>query len=191
MTEGKAEGKPADAEGTAPHDDGGGATAAPTGHASDEQEAAEPAAEPAAKPATKPAAKPAAESSGSSTERKSRDSGKEKESKGGASVKSSIDQVRSTIATVVWVAAVLCAVVLAAGALVVALDFNARNDVVKFLTDTAESINFLGDMKTFEPDGRSRDAVQSARTKEVLVNWGICAVVYLVGGKILDRLIRP
>jgi hypothetical protein len=73
----------------------------------------------------------------------------------------------------------------------VALDFNARNDVVKFLTDTAEKINFLGDMKTFEPDGRSRDAVQSARTKEVLVNWGICAVVYLVGGKILDRLIRP
>ena len=181
MTEGKAEGKPADAEGTALHDDGG-ATAAPTGQATEKQEAAQPAA--------KPAAKSAAKSSGSSTERKSRDSGKEKESKG-AAAKSSIDQVRSTIATVVWVAAVLCAVVLAAGALVVALDFNARNDVVRFLTDTAKNINFLGDMKTFEPDGRSRDAVQSARTKEVLVNWGICAVVYLVGGKILDRVIRP
>jgi hypothetical protein len=187
MTEGKAEGKPADAEGTAPHDNGGGATAAPAGQATEEREVAEP----AAKPPAKPAAKPAPKSSGSANERKSRDSGKENESKGSASAKRSIDQIRSTIATVVWVAAVLCAVVLAAGALVVALDFNARNDVVKFLTDTAEQINFLGDLKTFEPDGRSRDAVQSARTKEVLVNWGICAVVYLVGGKILDRLIRP
>jgi len=126
-------------------------------------------------------------SSSSRTSRETEDKG----AKGGSGGSGSVDQVRSTLATVVWVAAVLCALVLAAGALVVALDFNARNGVVKFLTDTANNINILGELKTFEPDGRGRDAIQSARTKEVLVNWGICAVVYLVGGKILDRVIRP
>ena len=181
MTEGKAEGKPADAESTAPHGDGG-ATAAPTGQATEKQEAAQPAA--------KPAAKSAGKSSGSSTERMTRDSGKEKESKG-AAAKSSIDQVRSTIATVVWVAAVLCAVVLAAGALVVALDFNTKNSLVSFVIDTARSVDFGEDLKKFTPDGRGAEAVQSARTKTALVNWGIAAVVYLVGGKILDRVIRP
>ncbi|WP_148574601.1 hypothetical protein [Nocardioides caldifontis] len=114
-----------------------------------------------------------------------------KQGKPARSAKQSFDTVRSAVATVVWVVAVLAALVLAAGALVVALDFNARNGVVEFLTETADRINLLGELKTFEPEGRSRDAVQDARTKEVLVNWGICAVAYLVGGKILDKLIRP
>jgi hypothetical protein len=28
-------------------------------------------------------------------------------------------------------------------------------------------------------------------SKEVLVNWGLAAVAYLVAGRILDRVIRP
>jgi hypothetical protein len=139
---------------------------------------------------TAPKTAPKTESKPKASSRTSREP-EDKDAKKGSGGTGSVDQVRSTVATVVWVAAVLCALVLAAGALVVALDFNARNGVVKFLTDTANNINFLGDLKTFEPDGRGREAIQSARTKEVLVNWGICAVVYLVGGKILDRVIRP
>jgi hypothetical protein len=60
---------------------------------------------------------------------------------------------------------------------------------VKFLTDTADNINVLGTLKDFKPDRGPK--AQDAMTKEVLVNWGICAVVYLVVGKVLDKLIRP
>lgn len=102
-----------------------------------------------------------------------------------------VSSARRVAATVIWVLAVLAALILAAGALVTALDFNAKNGVVEFLTDTAKSLNFLGTLKEFEPDGKSADAAHSALVKERLVNWGIAAVVYLVVGKVLDRLVRP
>jgi len=98
---------------------------------------------------------------------------------------------RKYIATAIWVLSVLAAVILAAGALVIALDFNPKNGVVDWLTSTADNLNFLGVMKKFTPDGKSEAAKHSALVKTVLVNWGICAVVYLVVGKILDRIIRP
>ena len=112
--------------------------------------------------------------------KKDEEPGKKATSKGAGF---SVARVRSIAATVVWVLAVLAAAFLAAGALVVALDFNRDNAVVKFLIDTARDVNFLGELKSFKGD--------NAEVKEVLVNWGICAVVYLVVGKILERLIRP
>jgi hypothetical protein len=45
-------------------------------------------------------------------------------------------------------------------------------------------------MKSFD-GGKSADSQHDALVKTVLVNWGICAVVYLVVGKLLERLIRP
>ncbi len=98
--------------------------------------------------------------------------------------------VRSGVASAVWLLAVVAALILAAGALVIALDFNPRNGVVSFLTDTADKLNVLGDLKTFE-GGRSAGSQHDALVKTVLVNWGIAAVAYLVAGKVLDRLIRP
>ncbi|HET6561298.1 MAG TPA: hypothetical protein VFG72_05435 [Marmoricola sp.] len=98
--------------------------------------------------------------------------------------------VRDGVASAVWLLAVLAALVLAAGALVIALDLDPRNDVVSFLTDTADRLNVLGELKTFE-GGRSADAEHSALVRTVLVNWGLCALVYLLAGKVLDRLIRP
>jgi hypothetical protein len=98
--------------------------------------------------------------------------------------------VRSGVAAAVWLLAVVAALILAAGALVIALDFNPRNEVVSFLTDTADRLNVLGDLKTFE-GGRSADSKHDALVQTVLVNWGIAAVAYLVAGKVLDRLIRP
>jgi hypothetical protein len=85
---------------------------------------------------------------------------------------------------------VLAAVILAAGALVIVLDFNAKNDVVSFFRNTADNINFLGELKHFDA-GKSAGAKHDALVKTVLVNWGICAVAYLVIGKVLERLIRP
>jgi hypothetical protein len=101
-----------------------------------------------------------------------------------------VGSVRSGVASAVWLLAVVAALILAAGALVVALEFNPRNGVVSFLTDSADRLNLLGELKTFE-GGRSADSKQSALVKTVLVNWGIAALVYLIVGKMLDRLIRP
>lgn len=102
-----------------------------------------------------------------------------------------VARVRSGIAHAVWVLAVIAAVILAVGALLIALDFNRSNGFVKFLTDTADNINVLGVLKDFQPDGKGEKAKHAAEVKRVLVNWGICAVVYLIAGKVLERLIRP
>ena len=99
-------------------------------------------------------------------------------------------KVRAAVATAVWVLAVLAAVILAAGALVITLDFNEHNAVVSFFRETADKLNFLGEMKSFDA-GKSDASKHDALVKTVLVNWGICAVVYLVVGKILERVIRP
>lgn len=109
----------------------------------------------------------------------------------GRSTKETVASVRKGIASAIWLLSVLAALILAAGALVIALDFNRQNAVVSFFIHTADNINFLGTMKKFDPTGKSPSAVHSALVKTVLVNWGICAVAYLVIGKILDRIIRP
>src|SRR5687767_15015225 len=100
----------------------------------------------------------------------------EPDKKGDAS--STVRSVRSGVATAVWLLAVLAAVILAAGALVITLDFNEKNDVVKFFRETADNLNFLGELKSFEA-GKSAESQHDALVKTVLVNWGICAVVYL------------
>jgi hypothetical protein len=72
--------------------------------------------------------------------------------------------------------------VLAVAALMVALKLNPDNAIVKFITDLAKAIDF-GKFKDFTG--------KNAQTKEALTNYGISAVIYLVVGKILDRIIRP
>jgi hypothetical protein len=125
--------------------------------------------------------------------------GKRRADKGkpGISGAGSVSKVRSMVATAVWVAAVVCALFLAVGALLVALDMNRNNAIVEFVLNVANNIDF-GVFKDFEPDvprkatpAEVKDAKQSAETKSVMVNWGLAALIYLVVGKILDRLIRP
>ena len=118
---------------------------------------------------------------------------------GGFSVGSlgSAGRMRSVLASAIWLAAVLCALVLAVGALLVALDMNRQNSLVKLVLDLANTIDF-GVFKDFEPDlpknpskAQVADAQQSAQTKSVMVNWGLAAVIYLVVGKVVDRFVRP
>ncbi len=90
--------------------------------------------------------------------------------------------LRVKIASVVWLVAVICALFLAVGALLVALKMNQDNSIVSFVLDGARKLDF-GEFKTF--DGKD------AAVKSALTNWGIAAVIYLVAGKILDRIIRP
>jgi hypothetical protein len=130
-------------------------------------------------------------SSGASAD-SSKDDGTSTDKKSaGRNTQETVQSVRKGVATAIWLLAVLAALILAAGALVIALDFNRKNGVVSFFVHTADNINFLGTLKKFSPSGKSASAQHSALVKTVLVNWGICAVVYLVVGKILDRVIRP
>lgn len=115
----------------------------------------------------------------------------------GMALGGSANRVRSLLASVVWLVAVLCALALAVGALVIALDFNRDNSAVDLILNVANTLDF-GVFKDFEPEfkkGASEAAKQSARqsaqTKSVMVNWGLAALIYLVVGKVVDRLLRP
>lgn len=107
---------------------------------------------------------------------------------GTGKVRAGADAVRSKIASVVWLAAVVCALFLAVGALLIALKANEENSIVQFILSGAELLDgpFSLDEGIFTfPDN------EDGRVKSALTNWGIAAVVYLVIGKILDRVIRP
>jgi hypothetical protein len=113
---------------------------------------------------------------------------KRAEGAGPSKLKSGANAVRSKIATIVWLAAVVCALFLAVGALLIALKANEDNAVVAFIISGAETLDgpfsLTDGIFTFPDD-------QDGRVKSALTNWGIAAVVYLVIGKILDRIIRP
>jgi hypothetical protein len=123
-----------------------------------------------AEPAGKRAAEPPAEEN----RRRRRPSGE--------SVKAGADKVRHKIASLVWLVAVICALFLAVGALLVALKMNQENPIVNFVLEGAEGLD-LGTFKEYEG--------QNAEVKSALTNWGIAAVIYLVIGKVVDRIIRP
>ncbi|MBA2774222.1 MAG: hypothetical protein H0U36_09300 [Nocardioidaceae bacterium] len=99
--------------------------------------------------------------------------------------------MRSLIASIVWSVAVLAAVVLAMGALLIALDANQENAIVQAVLDVANTI----DGPFWRIFDFYRENRQGARTgpdsvKNHLVSWGLAAVAYLIGGRTLDRFIR-
>ena len=96
--------------------------------------------------------------------------------------------VRARLAQLVWLVAVVCALFLAVGALLIALDANQDNALVKFVLDGADLVDlgvFSRDNGIFTFDG------SDAATKSALANWGLGAVAYLIVGRILERIIRP
>ena len=108
-----------------------------------------------------------------------------------AQAKAAVNQVRTRLAQVVWIVCVVAALFLAAGALCIALKANPDNALVKFIIDTADKL----DLGVFS---RGKDGVahftghtHAAETKNALVNWGLAAVVWLVVGQVLERIIRP
>ena len=140
----------------------------------------------------KPAADAASETS--RTEAPANDSKPAKEEKPrkdrqtGKKIVAGANALRSRIASIVWLVAVVCALFLAIAALLVALKTNPNNALVRFITDGAR---FL-DLKVFSPkDGLFTPSKDPNLIKGSLINWGLGAVAYLVVGKVLDRLIRP
>lgn len=97
-------------------------------------------------------------------------------------------EVRSKVATAVWAVFVLLALVLAIGALLIAIDANRDNGLVSFVLDLADGV----DLGVFSRENGIREFDGSnAETKNALFNWGLGAVAYLVVGRLLERVIKP
>jgi hypothetical protein len=100
----------------------------------------------------------------------------------------SIARTRALLAQVIWLLFVVAALFLAVGALLVALDANGDNKLVEFVLDGADAV----DLGVFSVDnGIMKFTGENADTKNALFNWGVGAVVWLVVGRILDRIVRP
>lgn len=97
-------------------------------------------------------------------------------------------RLRDTAARVVWIICVTLALVLAAAAFTFALEANEENGLVQLVRDVGDAFDLgffdLGNpVKAFEdPNGE---------VKTALFNYGIASVVYLVLGRLLERIIRP
>jgi hypothetical protein len=110
-----------------------------------------------------------------------------------AKAKAGVDLVRLRLAQLVWLVCVLAALTLALGALLIALkdSVNRDNDAVKFVLDLANMIDLgVFDRKdgVFGFDDKN---AETAEVKDALLNWGLAAIVWLVAGRIVDRIIRP
>jgi hypothetical protein len=104
--------------------------------------------------------------------------------------KAAANAVRSRVAQVVWILCALAALVLAVGALCIALKANPDNGLVKFCVDTADKLD-LGVFSRIDGVAHWKGHTHSALTKNALVNWGLAAVVWLVAGRVVERIIRP
>jgi hypothetical protein len=97
-------------------------------------------------------------------------------------------KIRARLARLVWLVAALCALLLAVGALLIALDANKSNDLVDFVLRAADFV----DLEVFSrQDGIKQFRGQGAEVKNALFNWGLGAIAWLVVGRILDRIIKP
>jgi hypothetical protein len=88
---------------------------------------------------------------------------------------------RASVARVITLIATVIALILIVGILLVVLEANRSNDIVKIVHDAA---SFLA--------GPFDGLFNLTKHKvEVAVNWGIAAVVWFVVGRLLARVIAP
>jgi hypothetical protein len=102
-----------------------------------------------------------------------------------------VKKVRQWVARGAWLLCALFALILAVGALLIALHgagSNPENGLYKFFVNSGDKL----DLSAFSRDnGLFSFTGDDAQTKNALTNWGIAAVVWLVIGRVLDRVIRP
>ncbi|WP_235530240.1 MULTISPECIES: hypothetical protein [unclassified Nocardioides] len=119
---------------------------------------------------------------------KTKGKAEEKPSSRKAPIEISLGSVRTRVAQVVWLLCAVFALILALGALTYALKANADNGLVEFVRDWAGRL----DLGIFSLENGIKEFTgKNAEIKNALFNWGIGAVVWLVIGKVLDKVIRP
>jgi hypothetical protein len=106
-------------------------------------------------------------------------------------VSATVARVRTVAAQVIWAVCVLAALVLAVAALCIALKANQGNGLVKFFMQTADRLDFGVFSRGKGGVAHFKGHTHAAETKNALINWGLAAVVWLVGGRILERVVRP
>ncbi|MBO0842709.1 MAG: hypothetical protein J2O46_05955 [Nocardioides sp.] len=96
--------------------------------------------------------------------------------------------VRSYAARIIWVIALIAALLLAIGALMIALKANPSNGLVKFVLDAADTV----DLGLFSRvNGIKQFTGNDAVIKNALFNWGIGALAWLIVGRIVAGIVRP
>ncbi|WP_249410803.1 hypothetical protein [Nocardioides faecalis] len=107
---------------------------------------------------------------------------------GGRSRALAVARWRDRVARAVWAVCATLALVLAAAAFTFALEANGDNGLVTLIRDVADAV----DMGFFDLDNPVKEFDgKNALVKTALFNYGIAAVVYLVLGRVLERVIRP
>lgn len=98
--------------------------------------------------------------------------------------------VRAKLAQAIWTVCLVLALVLIAGALLIALGANADNALVTFVVDIADRVDlgvFDRDNGILKFDEGSR---HSREVKNALVNWGLAGIVWMILGRLGAKLIR-
>jgi hypothetical protein len=106
-------------------------------------------------------------------------------------VGATVAKVRTLLAQAIWIVCVLAALVLAIAVLCIALKANQSNGLVKFFVDTADKLDFGVFSRGKDGVAHFKGHTHAAETKNALINWGLAALVWLVGGRIVERLVRP
>jgi hypothetical protein len=99
-----------------------------------------------------------------------------------------VARIRGVVARVLWGICLVLALVLAIAAFSYALDANRGNGLVKFFREFADQID-LGWFDLKNPVKSFK--APNADVKTALFNYGIAAVLYLIAGRFLERIIRP
>lgn len=100
-----------------------------------------------------------------------------------------VARVRGVVARTLWMICLALAVVLACAAFSFALKANPDNGLVKGIQQFADSWVDLGFFDLDNPVKQFDDP--NGEVKTALFNYGIAAVVYLIVGRFLERIIRP
>ncbi|MGJ9421764.1 hypothetical protein [Aeromicrobium sp. CF3.5] len=97
--------------------------------------------------------------------------------------------VRTLLARALQLACTAIAVILALGALFIAVrgSINNGNSIVEFVTDVA---GFF-DGPLARQDGIFAFSGDGAITKNALLNWGLAAIVWIIIGRIASLVVRP
>ena len=99
-----------------------------------------------------------------------------------------IARLRGIVSRVAWMVCLTLALILAIAAFSFALDANDKNDLVQFIRDLANAFD-LGFFDLDNPVKEFKDP--NSDVKNALFNYGICAVIYLIAGRFLERVLRP
>ena len=101
------------------------------------------------------------------------------------------DKVRTIVSRVVWLIFVLCALALAVAALLYAVKANDKNNLVNLVYNVADGVD-LGFFGLDNPikEFTDKDPADALR-KTALFNYGIGAILYLIMGRIVEKLIHP